>query len=152
MAYAEGTKVPTSRTRGEIEALVEQHGASKFMSMRDDDLHLAKISFAIKGLLIRFTLHLPDADEMRKLLKKQKYWQGRAIGEDRLGKELDTETRRRWRCLLLTIKAKLISVEDKVETFEEAFLAHIVTAEDVTIYERMKIEGGGQLLLGPAGK
>src|SRR5438270_13418328 len=133
MAYAEGTRVPTSRTRGEIEALVEQHGASKFISMRDDDARLAKISFAIKGLLVRFVLHLPDSEEMRKLLKRQKFYQHRAIPEDRLARELDSETRRRWRCLLLTIKAKLTSVEDKVETFEEAFLSHIVTADDVTI-------------------
>jgi len=35
---------------------------------------------------------------------------------------VDAEERRRWRCLLLVIKAKLESVADAVETFDEAFL------------------------------
>jgi hypothetical protein len=44
-----------------------------------------------------------------------------------------------WRALMLCIRAKLASVESDIETFKEAFLAHIVSPDDNrTVYERMK--------------
>lgn len=38
-----------------------------------------------------------------------------------------------WRALFLSVKAKLVSVESKIETFEEAFLAHIVMPDGKTV-------------------
>ncbi len=49
---------------------------------------------------------------------------------------LEQERRRRWRALLLTIKAKLVSVENGIEKFEEAFLAHIVIAGGQTVGQK----------------
>ena len=43
------------------------------------------------------------------------------------------EVRRRWRALLLVIKAKLESVESGIETFEEAFASQIVLANGQTV-------------------
>jgi hypothetical protein len=43
------------------------------------------------------------------------------------------QRRQRWRALLLCIKAKLESVESKIESFEEAFLAHVVMPDGVTV-------------------
>jgi hypothetical protein len=40
--------------------------------------------------------------------------------------EVEKETRRRWRCLVITIKSKLECVENGIATFEQEFLAHIV--------------------------
>jgi hypothetical protein len=52
--------------------------------------------------------------------------------------------------LLLCIKAKLESVEAKIETFEEAFLAHVVLPDGETVGEHAlpavaAIYKGGQL-------
>lgn len=41
--------------------------------------------------------------------------------------------RQRWRALLLVIKAKLESVENAIETFEESFLGQIVMPNDQTV-------------------
>jgi hypothetical protein len=41
--------------------------------------------------------------------------------------------RQKWRALLLCIKAKLEAVESKIETFEEAFLAHVVMPDGKTV-------------------
>ena len=41
--------------------------------------------------------------------------------------------RQRWRALLLCIKAKLEGVESKIESFEEAFLAHVVLPDGSTV-------------------
>jgi hypothetical protein len=38
---------------------------------------------------------------------------------------LEQEERQKYRALLLVIKAKLESVESEIETFEQAFLAHL---------------------------
>jgi hypothetical protein len=39
----------------------------------------------------------------------------------------EQEARRIWRVMAWNLKARLISVEEGVETFAEAFLAHLVT-------------------------
>ena len=45
------------------------------------------------------------------------------------------------------MKAKLESIEAKIETFDEAFLAHIVTPEGQTIMEAVLGIGGGNVPL-----
>ena len=46
---------------------------------------------------------------------------------------LEQAERQRWRALLLVIKAKLESVENTIETFEQAFLENIVLPNDKTV-------------------
>ena len=43
--------------------------------------------------------------------------------------------RQQWRALLLCIKAKLEAVASNIETFEEAFLAHVVMPDGRTVYQ-----------------
>jgi len=148
MAFAEGTTVPVGRTRGEIETLVEKYGATRFASGWTEN-NRAAISFVAHGRLVRFVLPLPTKDEIVAALKKTpKYRYSRpadGIVENHHGAEL----RRRWRCLLLGIKAKLEVVETGIESFEQAFLANLVTAENITVYERIKLEESGVRLLAP---
>lgn len=49
----------------------------------------------------------------------------------------NTAVRERWRALALALKAKLVSIEAGVETFEEAFLAHIVMPGGSTVGQRV---------------
>ena len=44
----------------------------------------------------------------------------------------------RWRALHLCVKAKLEAIDAGVETFEDAFLAHVQTETGETIGERIK--------------
>jgi hypothetical protein len=51
----------------------------------------------------------------------------------------DPQTERaRWRALLLSIKAKLVSVESRIETFEDAFMAHVVMPDGTTVSEHVR--------------
>jgi hypothetical protein len=50
--------------------------------------------------------------------------------------------------LLLALRAKLEVVESGIATFDEEFLAHIVTPENMTVYEALKMHEGGMLMLG----
>lgn len=99
--YAVDTKVPVERSRQEIERVVEKYGANKFAIATDNESRLVMIEFHMNRRRIRFELHQPPPEHPQKL-------------------------RTSWRALLLAIKAKLSSVDSGIETFDEAFLAHVV--------------------------
>jgi hypothetical protein len=107
MPYAQHTKVPITKTRGELEALVKKHGAQGFATAWDQ--HGDRIEFLWKGLRVRFMLPRAKA----------------------LNEQAD---RRRWRALLLVVKAKLEAIGSGIAIFEEEFLSYIVDeATDTTV-------------------
>jgi hypothetical protein len=148
--FAEGTTVPVEKTRGEIEGMVRKHGASEFASGWNEGQ--AGISFVIKGRRVKFTVLMPDAGN-KAIVDKARRMSRRNWGTpdaDKLRVCVEAEERRRWRCLLLAIKAKLEIVSTGIATFEEEFLAHIVTADGQTVMERIRTaEVNGQRLLPP---
>ncbi len=153
MAFAERTTVSVPKTRGEIEALVERYGASRFASGWQDDTETgalcAAISFAARGRLVRFKLKMPTREETIAELRKKPSYRHYLPADSTVDQALAAEQRRRWRCLLLVLKAKLESIESGIETFDEAFLANIVTDGNLTVYEAIRFGGAGVKLLGP---
>jgi hypothetical protein len=102
--------------RAEIEHLLQKAGATKVDVITERDR--ATVLFEIHDRRLKLVLTLPT-----------KYPNAAKLEQLR---------RSRWRALLLCIKAKLESVARGVETFEEAFLAHVVMPGGDTIYEQMK--------------
>jgi hypothetical protein len=152
MSYAANTTVPVSKTRGEIEALVEKHGATEFSSGWMGTI--AALQFQIKGRRVRFRLEAADVEWGRDRLmnaKRGRYWRRQDIPVDKALPLADVENRRRWRCLLLAIKAKLEVVETGIATFDEEFLAHIVVGNgQQTVYDFITEQvANGRPLLGP---
>jgi hypothetical protein len=131
MPFAEHTNVPVERTRGEIEKVCRQHGASAFASGWQGAQ--ATIEFIAHGRRVRFCLTLPSADEKRFTFVNS--WKKRATTQ--ATKLWEQAVRSQWRKLLLVIKAKLESAESGIETFEDAFMAHIVMPSGKTISEDM---------------
>lgn len=114
MAYAERTKVPEQQTRAEIERVLTRYGARSFAYFTEAGR--AIIVFEADSRRIRFDLPLPEGDDSS-----------------------DAQARRqRWRALLLCIKAKLESVESNIESFEEAFLAHVVMPDGATVAHHVR--------------
>lgn len=112
--YAATTKVPVDATRSDIEKTLKRYGADRFAYFADIDR--AIIMFEAHERRIRFELPLPAGEtDKEQQLKRQK-----------------------WRALLLCIKAKLESVDSKIESFEEAFLAHVVMPDGRTVAEHTK--------------
>jgi hypothetical protein len=109
MAYAEHTKVPVDQTKTEIERTLVRYGADRFAYFTEAGK--AVIVFEAKDRRLRFDLPLPagEADKDHKA------------------------RRQKWRALLLCIKAKLESVASGIESFEEAFLAHVVMPDGKTV-------------------
>jgi hypothetical protein len=112
--FAAETKVPVDQTRAEIERTLKRYGADRFAYF--SEIERVIILFEAKERRIKFEIGLPK-DE---------------------GPKGDKERRRRWRALLLCIKAKLESVESGIETFEEAFLAHVVMGDGKTVSEHTR--------------
>src|SRR4051812_18426405 len=116
MMYAKDTRVPVTQSRMEIERLLDKCKARQFSTAVDYEKRIARVAFGLHDRLVRFTIALPDPGKLR-------------------GQRFEQAERQRWRALLLVIKAKLESVENAIETFEEAFLANIVMPNDQTMAE-----------------
>lgn len=114
MIYARRTKVPADRSRHEIETILIRYGASKFGYMTDD--RQAMIGFEAHNRRLRFILPLPERSK-----KSEMRWA--------------QEVRQRWRALLLTIKAKLESVQTGITTFEDEFLPYTLLPDGKTVSE-----------------
>lgn len=148
MKFAEGTTVAVEKTRAEIETLARKHGATEFSSGWHEGE--AGLSFVIQRRRVKFVVPMPNgtekaiADRARRLSRRN--WGAPEAGK--LKEVIAEEERRRWRCMLLAIKSKLVNVEEGVFTFEEEFLAHIVTDTGETVFERLRQGGdaGGRLL------
>jgi hypothetical protein len=128
MAYASNTSVSPERSRAEIEQILGRYKASHFGYVATPEK--AQIGFRMGDKSVRFTLPLPEAKAFERTPK------GRARrGEWARRQAYDQELRRRWRALALCIKAKLEAVESGITTFEDEFLAHIVTQSGKTVGE-----------------
>ena len=108
--YAVDTKVPVNQTRTEIETALSRFGVRSFAFATQPDS--ATVLFEFDSRRIRFDLPLPSETSEARTAKLH---------------------RERWRALFLSIKAKLVSVDTGIETFEEAFLAHVVLADGSTV-------------------
>lgn len=123
MAFAQKTRVAPEKTRADIERLVTSAGATRFVSGWEEQS--ASVLFELHGRKVRFVLSLPPSDLSTTRRRRQTAAQAKAAQTQ--------EVRRRWRALLLVIKAKLEAVASGITTFEEEFLAHIVMPSGETI-------------------
>lgn len=98
--FALDTKVPAMQTRTEIEQLLKKYGADSFAYGTEPERVF--IGFRCEGRMLRFVVQMPDE------------------------KKLAKQHRSRWRALHLCIKAKLESVACGIESFDEAFMPHVV--------------------------
>jgi hypothetical protein len=121
MRFAENTDVSVERSRGEIERLLLRFGASKFQYGWDGDRCV--ITFKLRERIIQFELPLPDRNDPAFTTTPS----GRAKRNPAdIGKAWEAAQRRKFRALCLSIKAKLVAVDEGIAEFEDEFLANIV--------------------------
>lgn len=146
MAY-ETTTVPVERSQGELRRLLTGHGAERFGFGEDTDsagVRWAVVQFTARGRAVRLRVPHKPIDE-RAL--RSKVMRARSRTRDELAHEMgEQEARRIWRVLAWNLKARLVAVEEGVETFEEAFLAHLLDERTGrTIYEQLVDDGRVEL-------
>ncbi|WCT73969.1 hypothetical protein PQ455_01670 [Sphingomonas naphthae] len=129
--YAASTEVSSSRSRDEIERILERYGADQFLYGWQEDN--AVVGFRMGGRHIRFILPLPAKDDRRFT------HHSRGAREPAAAlKEWEQATRQRWRALALVIKAKLEAVESGISVFEDEFMANIVLPGGETVSQFMR--------------
>lgn len=135
--FAEGTSVSTDNSRSEIDRLLVRYGATSFMFGMNATS--AMVAFDMHGRRIKFVLPMPDrtAPEFNEVRANQYASTKKRATPEQAADKYEQATRQRWRALVLCIKAKLESVESEIETFEEAFLPHIVMQNGRTIGETL---------------
>lgn len=101
MSYARSTTVPVDRSRFQIEHILAHYGAEQFVYASSP--RGAMIGFTVNNRSIRLKLPLPDRQSDEFTHSKN----GHELAESQAAKRYEQEIRRRWRALLLVIKAKL---------------------------------------------
>lgn len=152
--FADGTMVPVEKSRAELEALLERHGAREFAVFRDAEL--TRIVFRMKERMVRQEVRVPD----RKAFEKDPRSTWKRRPEKQVLDAVDAEHRRRWRVLLLIVKGKLELIASGESSFEREFLADTLLPNGDTVAEAMlpriaQAYASGEmppLMLGPGGK
>ncbi|WAJ27159.1 hypothetical protein [Antarcticirhabdus aurantiaca] len=132
MAYAETTSVSVEKSEAEIKAMLRKAGATSLMSAEEPGN--AVVAFEMQGRRILFRLPLPARDDKRFANDGRQ----RLRPADKRAAAWEQACRSRWRGLMLCIKAKLESVESGIETFETAFLAHVMLPDGSTVGDYAK--------------
>jgi hypothetical protein len=129
--YAAKTTVTSDRSMAEIESTLRRYGAHKFMYGRDNERVM--IAFEMNARRLRFVMPIPsESDFVHTPTGRTRRSQMIVSGQ------YEQAVRSRYRALLLSIKAKLESVESAIEEFEDAFMAQIVLPDGSTVGEQMK--------------
>jgi hypothetical protein len=115
----------------ELERLLTAHGATGILSGWDAGVREHRIIFRIADRMIRLAVTLPDPADREFTLTPT----GRGRTSTQAAEQVQAETRRRWRALLLVTKAKFVAVEDGVQSLEEAFLADVLLPDQSTVGE-----------------
>ncbi len=123
--YAKDTQVSTDRSRTEIEQLLKKYGATAFGYAWENDTNV--ISFKLGDRHVRIFVPMPTPDDVRHTET------GKRRGLTAQQNAHDQEVRRRWRALVLIVKAKLEAVESGITTLEREFLSDIVMPNNQTV-------------------
>lgn len=125
--YAHGSEVPVQRSRAHLEQLLHAHGCEGFGYGWTNTTD--RVEFVWQTNRVRFTLPRPVREKF--LLTPA----GLQRSDKQVQAALEAEDRRRWRALLLVVRAKIEAVESGISIFEEEFLAFIVLPNERTVGE-----------------
>lgn len=118
--YAEKTTVAPEKSRTEIERVLLRYGADMFSyGYMESRIYIA---FRMQKRAVKIVLPMPTREEG----KYEVVSYGSPRSKTAAQNMFDQDIRQRWRALFIVVKAKLESVESEIETFEEAFLSHLV--------------------------
>lgn len=127
--FAEGTTVPVETTKSELERLLKGYGADAILMGWDGPIH--QLAFRLQGMHVRYSVERPD----RRDSIVTSYPSGKPRPLHLQAEAAAAEERRRWRALLLIVKAKLEMIASGDATFADEFLPHVMLADGSTIGE-----------------
>lgn len=155
-AYAT-TNVPVEKSQAEIRKLLQRFGVDRlaFGEERDDNKQRwAAVTFQTRALGVRMRVPLKQVSEHD---VRARAVRARSKTVDEIRNDMYAQEERRiWRVLAWNLKARLVAVDEGLESFEEAFLPHLIDPRtNRTIYQQLaddgRVELPGPLLALPAG-
>ena len=155
--YASGTAVATERSQAEIKKTLQRYGADNVTIGESMAQGVALIQFLHRDLPCQIRVKLPKAQEERFHLTPSR---GRRRTSEAARMAWQDECRRKWRVILLLIKAKLEAIEEEVVSPREALLSWLLLPNGQNVSQALEgkwekmLKGGdvGQLLIaGPDG-
>ena len=130
MAYAKGTTVPAERSRAEIERILQKAGADQVSSGFTSEK--AVVMFRMNSRYVRVDIPIPPFGDPKTANWAKK--KGVFYGAERH----TAEVRRRWRAMVLYLKAKIESIDSNIVDFDTAFMGHLVLPNKQTVAEFMQ--------------
>lgn len=127
--YATGTDVSATKSRAEIEDLLKRHGATSFASGWDDEQARAVLVFRLAERNFRLVVSQAQEKDVPAAKRRQAPAEHRA----HVLRWITGEERRRWRALLLMIKAKLEMIASGESSVEREFLADMLLPSGETV-------------------
>lgn len=130
--YAEGTSVPIEKTKAELERLLTKHNAEQVAVMSDNKTGESLLVCKLGGRMLRFEVLDPDPNDF------QKTPAGRRREKGGIAREVAAERRRRWRALLLILKAKLEIIASGDSSIDREFLGSVYLPSGETMEQAMR--------------
>ncbi len=128
--YAEGTTVSVEKSKAEIEATATRYGATEYAQGWSGDR--AVIQFTIQGKRVKIALNLPRQDDEEFRYDKRGYLRTPKARD----KTYDDELKRRWRVLLIRLKARLEELDDGTPV-EFALMPFLMLPNGLTLGEAL---------------
>ncbi len=129
MSYAKETSVSVEKSQEEIKSVLRRYGVDQFgMSEGKGG---GCVQFIVGHLCVEMRVPFPDRSTFEKTPT------GKKRTPAQVAREYDQDIKSRWRGLLLSIKAKLDSVERGTATIEMEFLAWMVMGNGLTVGEQL---------------
>lgn len=158
MAY-DTTGVSVEKSQGDIRKLLTKYGAQRFsftQGLAEDDRRWVQLEFIHaaefdRPHMIRLAVPLKEPDSGA-LKNKARRAHSRTLVEI-TNEAYEQEERRIWRVIFYSLKSRMESVAEEVETFEQAWLPHIVDpGTGATLWDRIRptVEAG-HLVIGGKG-
>lgn len=134
--YLETTQIDSSKTVGEIQKVLGEHGAQKIML----DYEMGEISglsflITINKLDIPFKLPCRWQSVFKVLQEERRRLSARMKNHD---KDMQQAKRIAWRQILYWVKAQLALVKIGMVKIPEVFMPYIVDNKGNTLYERLE--------------
>lgn len=127
--YAEGTTVPIEKTQTELQSLLRKHGAEAIVMGWEGDRHV--VGFRMKGRQVQYTVKKPTQTDRAVQYTASGKWRNSWSQEA----AIEAEERRRWRALLLIVKAKLELIASGDADFDDEFLPRVMLPGGQTFRE-----------------
>jgi len=136
--FAEGTEVPSSKSKIELDLLLEKHGAQQRGIFEESGRGV--VMFTMQKRQIRLTVKLPRIEEFMSPKDAPRGWWGwdKKRREAWAQQNVDQGAREAWRRLLLVTKAKLELVIDSGGSVESEFLANVLLSDGRTVHEAIE--------------